>query len=110
MSDSATPWAAARQAPLSMGVSRQEYWSGWPFPSPGHLPNPGIEPGSPALQADSLASEPPEKPYCMSWVFNKKNLGMGEGKLEGVGEGAFSSFWTSYLSHSARGKQTPVVK
>ena len=46
----ATPWTAAHQAPLSMGFSRQEYWSGLPFPSPGHLPNPGIEPGSPALK------------------------------------------------------------
>ena len=45
------------QAPLSMGFSRQEYWSGLPFPSPGDLPDPGIEPGSPALQADSLSSE-----------------------------------------------------
>ena len=44
----------AHQAPLSMGFSRQEYWSGLPFPSPGDLPNPGIEPGSPALQADAL--------------------------------------------------------
>ena len=50
----ATPWTVACQAPLSMGFSRQEYWSGLPFPSPGHLPNPGIEPRSPALQADSL--------------------------------------------------------
>ena len=44
-----------------MGFSRQEYWSGLPFPSPGDLPNPGIEPGSPALEADALASEPPGK-------------------------------------------------
>ena len=58
----ATPWTVARQAPLSMGFSRQEYWSGLPFPSPGGLPNPGIEPGSPALQADALSSEPPGKP------------------------------------------------
>ena len=58
----ATPWTVARQAPLSMGFSRQEYWSGLPFPSPGDLPNPGIEPGSPALQADALSSEPPRKP------------------------------------------------
>ena len=48
----ATPWTVACQAPLSMGFSRQEHWSGLPFPSPGDLPNPGIEPGSPALQAD----------------------------------------------------------
>ena len=67
MSDSfPTPWTAALQAPLSMEFSRQEYLplqctthsSGLPFPSPGDLPTPGIEPGSPALQADSLPSEP----------------------------------------------------
>ena len=57
-----TPWTVARQAPLSMGFSRQEYWSGLPFPSPGDLPNPGIESMSPALQADSLLIEPPGKP------------------------------------------------
>ena len=53
----ATPWTVACQAPLSMGFSRQEYWRGLPFHSPGGLPNPGIEPGSPALQADSLPTE-----------------------------------------------------
>ena len=52
----ATPWTIAHQAPLSMGFSRQEFWSGLPFPSPGDLPNPGIEPRSPALQADALTS------------------------------------------------------
>ena len=52
----ATPWTLARQAPLSMGFSWQGYWSGFPFPSPGDLLDPGIEPGSPALQADSLLS------------------------------------------------------
>ena len=57
-----TPWTVARQAPLSMEFSRQEYWSGLPFPSPGDLPNPGIKSGSPALQVDSLPSEPPGKP------------------------------------------------
>ena len=56
------PWTVTCQAPLSMGISRQEYWSGWPFPPPGDLPHPGIEPGSPTLQADSLPSEPPGKP------------------------------------------------
>ena len=50
----ATPWAVARQDSLFMEFSRQEYWSGLPFPSPGDLPDPGIEPGSSALQADSL--------------------------------------------------------
>ena len=58
----ATPWTVAYQAPLSMGFSRQEYWSGLPFPSPGDLPNPGIEPRFPALQTDALPSEPPGKP------------------------------------------------
>ena len=57
-----TPWTVAYQAPLSMGFSRQECWSGLPFPSPGDLPNPGIELSSPALQADALPSEPPGKP------------------------------------------------
>ena len=57
-----TPWTVACQAPLSMGFSRQEYWSRLPFPSPGDLPNPGIEPGSPALQADSLPNELQGKP------------------------------------------------
>ena len=53
----------ARQAPLSMEFSRQEYWNGLPFPSPGCLLDPGIEPTSPAFQADSLPSEPPGKPH-----------------------------------------------
>ena len=58
----ATPWAVTYQAPPPMGFSRQEYWSGLPFPSPRELSNPGIEPGSPALEADALTSEPPGKP------------------------------------------------
>ena len=56
------PTDIAHQAPLSMGFSRQEHWSGLPCPSPGDLPNPGIKPMSPELQADSLPSEPPGKP------------------------------------------------
>ena len=58
----ATPWTVAYHAPPSMGFSRQEYWSGLPFPSPEDLPDPGIEPGSPTFQADALTSEPPGKP------------------------------------------------
>ena len=58
----ATPWTVAYQAPPSMGFSRQECWSGLPFPSPGDLPDPGIESGSLTLQADALPSEPPGKP------------------------------------------------
>ena len=57
-----TPWTVAHQAPPSMEFSRWEYWSGLPFPSPGDLPNPGIKPQSPTLQADALPSEPPGNP------------------------------------------------
>ena len=58
----AAPWTVACQASSFMGFARQEYWSGLPFPSPWDLPDQGIEPGSRALQADSLPSEPPGKP------------------------------------------------
>ena len=54
---------------LSLGFSRQEYWSGLPFSSPGDLPDPGIEPSSPTLQADSLPSEPPGKPYLYAETY-----------------------------------------
>ena len=63
-----TPWTVAHQAPPSMGFSRQEYWSGVPFPSPEDLPNPGIEPRSPELQADALTSEPPGKPRIFQFI------------------------------------------
>ena len=56
------PWTIACHALLAIGFLRQEYWSGFPLPSPGHLPDPGIEPGSPALQADSLPTELQGKP------------------------------------------------
>ena len=65
----ATPWTVAYQASPSMEISRQEYWSGLPFPSPGDLPDPGIEPGSPELQADALTSEPPGKSVYMYYMF-----------------------------------------
>ena len=58
----AIPWTVAYRGPLSMGFSRQEYWSGLPFPSPGDPPNRGIKPRSPTLRADALPSEPPGKP------------------------------------------------
>ena len=64
-----TPWTIAWQAFLSMESSRQEYWSGLPFPSPGYLPHPGIEPGSPALQVDSLPTEPPRKPWAAKYIY-----------------------------------------
>ena len=64
-----TPWTVAHQAPLSMVFSGQEHWSGLPCPPPGYLPNPGREPRSPALQADSLPSEPPGKPNLITEVY-----------------------------------------
>ena len=67
----ATPWTVACQAPLSMGFSRQEYWSGLPFPSPEDLPDLGIEPGSSALQADSLPTELQGKPFSVLAVAAK---------------------------------------
>ena len=63
VSNSATPWTVACQCPPSMEFYRQEHWNGLPFPSPGDLPDPGMEPRSPALLADSLPSEPAEKPH-----------------------------------------------
>ena len=65
-----SPWTVAYQAPPSMGFSRQECWSGLPFPSPGDLPDPGIEPGSLALQADALPSEPPGKPPVSNTILH----------------------------------------
>ena len=65
-----TPWTVAHEATLSVGFSRQEYWSGFPFPSSEDLPDLGIVPGSPALQANSLHSEPPGKPKGGLWLFN----------------------------------------
>ena len=73
------PWTVPHQAPLSMGFSRQEYWSGLPFPSPGDLPDhPGIEPRSPTLQADTLTSAPPGKLNCCSFeiYFKVKKFGL----------------------------------
>ena len=66
-------WTVAHQAPPSMGFSRQEYWSGLTFPSPGDLPNPGIETRSPALQADLLTSEPPGKPIKVNNVYSSED-------------------------------------
>ena len=79
-----TPWTVANQAPPSMGFSRQEYWNGSPFPSPGDLPDPGIKPRSPSLQADALTSEPLGNYYllCEVWLLlfpfkRQRNWGSG---------------------------------
>ena len=72
-----TPWTVARQAPLSMEFSRQEYWSGLPIPSPEDFPNPGIKPGSLALQADSLPSEPLGEPSTKIYLIKYQQLLVG---------------------------------
>ena len=80
MSDSfATPWTIARQAPLSMGFPRQEYWSGLPFPSLGGLPDTGIEPPSPTLAEGLFTTEQPGKPYFMN--FNNINSVCGSSQV-----------------------------
>ena len=80
-----TSWTIARQALLFMEFSRQEYWSWWPFPSPGDLPNPGMEPRSPALQADSLPSEPPGKTLVASKSPTQASLSKRGNFSEGSG-------------------------
>ena len=71
-----TPWTAARHAPLSIRLPRQEYWSGSPFPPPGHLPNPGIERESPALAGRFFTTEPPGKPN--SFAHSMPTVSIGE--------------------------------
>ena len=73
----ATPWTVDYQVPLAMGFSRQEQWSGLPFPSPGDLPDLGIKAGFPSLQADALTSEPPGvegmgKGFYKEWIISGK--------------------------------------
>ena len=65
----ATLWTVAHEAPLSMGFLRQEYWSGLPFPTPGDLPDPGIEPMSPALAGGFFTTDPPEKSSVAEYSF-----------------------------------------
>ena len=97
VSDWATPWTVAHQAPLSMGFSRQEYWSGLPYPSPGGMPDPGIKPRSPALEADALISEPPGKLNCkgnQSWKFI--------GRTDAEAQGPILWHWYKVLTHWKR--------
>ena len=96
----ATPWTVAYQAPPSVGFSRQEYWSGLPFPSPGDLPNPGIEPGSPVLQADALPSEPPRKSGCLTlaeWPHNYGYLVIVQLSLRTIRLSYSSSVYSCHL-------------
>ena len=105
MSDSlGTPWTVAHQTPLSMEFSRQGYWSGLPFPSPGDLPNPRIEPESPALQADSLLSEPPGKPNLYRCFQNVSHLNHVVFDIKGeslsLSVGPSLSFSQTHLNHT----------
>ena len=86
----ATPWTVAHQAPSPMEFSRQEYWSGLPYPSPGNLPDPGIEPRSPAMQADALPSETPGKPS----MEGEGNSEAGWLTLEACMKGSIQNGWT----------------
>ena len=88
-----TPWTVARQAPLLMGFSRQEYWSGPPFPSPGDLPNPGIKPVSPALAGKFFTTEPPEKPkeVYVSFINQHININLQPQKV--------NFEWSSYTTY-----------
>ena len=105
-----TPWTVACQAPLSMGFSRQEHWSGLLFASPGNLPNPGIEPGCPALQADSLLTElwgkPPVTVYIhLNWnslCFEETCFGCTNGLSKRLSKtacvGCFQRIWKSQIA------------
>ena len=89
VSHSTSPRTVARQAPLSVGFSRQKYGSGWPLPPPGDLPNPGIEPGSPSLAGGFFTPEPPGKPQ---WPGGRTFLGLGPQEGTGAEAGALSTF------------------
>ena len=104
MSDFATPWTVAHHDPQSMGFSRQEYWRGLPFPSPGDLPNPGIKPGSPALEADALLSEPSEKckkaktpGFMLRTLLQRTNLLSKPNKIQVKALGSFLALKTQFL-------------
>ena len=110
----ATPWTIAHQAPLSMGFSRQEYWSRLPWPSPRDLSDPGIKPGSPALQADALPSEPSRKPPLHVKYGGKEHLcGIRETWVQSLTllwKSCYSSLhspinWTQYVTHILFEKQ-----
>ena len=80
-----TPWTVAYHTPLSMGFSQQEYWSGLPFPFPEDLPDPGIKPRSPALQADALPSEPPGKSLsCVQIFCNPMDCSPSDSSVHGI--------------------------
>ena len=119
----ATLWTIAHQGPLSMGFSKQEHRSGLPFPSPGDPPNPEIEPRSPALQADTLTSEPPGKPLSAWARCNYKVLRRGPSSLvedlfPGGSDGKASAYnadrpgfdpWAGRIPWRRKWQPTPVL-
>ena len=103
----ATPWIVGHQAPPSMWFPRQEYWSGLPFPSPGDLPDPGIEPESPTLQADALTYEPPGKPSRNEVVSKNQNWTLNSWGLHSSGgdkQIVLKSLWKCWQGLSTYGK------
>ena len=108
----ATPWTVAYQALPSMGFSRQEYWSGLPFPSPGDLSNPGIKPGSPALQTDALPSEQPGKPRPEYWSW--KALPFFRGSSQSRDQTQVShiagGFFTNWATREPHGCESWTIK
>ena len=106
----ATPWTVAYQSPPSMGFSRQEYRSGLRFPSSGHLPDPGIKPRTPTLQADALPSEPPGKPY-RRWL-TKQPQRKEEHEDKVVIWGVFTSSWRTKRNEKLgrEGKAHPIKR
>ena len=104
VSNSATPWTAAHQDSLSMKFSRQEYWSGLPFPSPEDLPDLGTEPGSPALQADALPSELLGKPHIahnrsLNWNFMNEWHNGSKGQASSLRSGICSDVLPDWYKH-----------
>ena len=95
VSNSVTPWTVACQAPLSMGFSRQEYWSGLPFPSPGYFPSPGIKPMSPALASGFFTADPPGQAKCkiQIWHLLFKNYREFQGSNKQSIQPNVSPFW-----------------
>ena len=103
VSDSLTPWTVVQQAPLSMGFSKQKYPSGLPFPCPGDLPDPGIEPGAPALQEASLLSEP------AGWETRESTAVRALGTSWAAGSRHHSSSHGTY-THAAMAKEEAVSR
>ena len=110
MSDSVRPETAAHQAPPSLGLSRQEHWSGLPFPSPGDLPDPGIEPRSPELQVDALLFESPHINQLNKDQIQRTNIKSSKGKTTNNTQGDSPRMeWQDILKSDERENPTTHV-